>query len=79
MRHDETIAVKTTGNNLQDYENTYKSFRWEEVEQQFTWAKTGKVNAGYEAIDRHVDEGKKTKSPCIIVMPSGTRNIPFTS
>ena len=61
MRHDETIAVKTTGNNLQDYENTYKSFRWEEVEQQFTWAKTGKVNAAYEAIDRHVDEGKKDK------------------
>ncbi|MGA8942409.1 MAG: acetate--CoA ligase [Thermoactinomyces sp.] len=61
MKHDELIAVQTTGNNLQNYDETYKKFRWEDVEKHFTWSKTGKVNAAYEAIDRHVDEGKKDR------------------
>ncbi len=61
MRHDELIAVQTTGNNLQNYDECYENFCWNDVEKQFTWSKTGKVNAAYEAIDRHVDEGKKDK------------------
>lgn len=61
MKHDELIAVQTTGNNLQNYDECCKNFRWEDVEKQFTWSKTGKLNAAYEAIDRHVDEGKKDK------------------
>lgn len=61
MRNDELIAVQTTGNNLQNYDEYYKNFRWEDVKKEFTWSKTGKVNAAYEAIDRHIDEGKKDK------------------
>jgi acetyl-CoA synthetase len=44
--------------NLKDYEETCKSMDWQEVQQYFTWSRTGKVNIVYEAIDRHVDEGR---------------------
>lgn len=47
--------------NLKDYENTYKNFKWEEVEKAFSWYETGKINMAYECIDRHVDEGKGHK------------------
>ena len=44
--------------NLKDYEEARKNFNWKDVEKHFTWFETGKVNMVYEAIDRHVDEGK---------------------
>ncbi|TCS83211.1 acetate--CoA ligase [Tepidibacillus fermentans] len=47
--------------NLTDYDEMYRNFSWEEVEQFFSWSKTGLVNIVYEAIDRHVDEGKGNK------------------
>ncbi|MBL7100492.1 MAG: acetate--CoA ligase [Nanoarchaeota archaeon] len=47
--------------NLKDYEKTYKNFKWEDVEKEFSWYKTGKVNMAYEAIDKHVEEGKKDR------------------
>lgn len=47
--------------NMQDYEQTYKDFDWKNVEQAFSWSKTGKINMAYECIDRHVDEGKGDK------------------
>ncbi|MGI2296411.1 acetate--CoA ligase [Paenibacillus sp. GXUN7292] len=42
---------------LQDYQKAVESFNWQDVEQHFTWYKTGKVNMVYECLDRHVDEG----------------------
>ncbi|MDT8859371.1 acetate--CoA ligase [Alkalihalobacillus sp. MEB130] len=47
--------------NLESYEQTAQSFDWKETESQFTWSKTGQVNLAYEAIDRHVEEGKANK------------------
>ncbi|GAE32404.1 acetate--CoA ligase [Halalkalibacter hemicellulosilyticus] len=44
--------------NLTNYEDTNQSFNWKDVEGTFSWAKTGLVNMAYEAIDRHVDNGK---------------------
>lgn len=61
MQHTERVAVQTTGNNMQNYEETVRSFDWSQVEQTFTWFKTGKVNAAYEAIDRHAESDKKDK------------------
>jgi acetyl-CoA synthetase len=61
MNHDERIAVQTTGNNLKNYEEAYHSFDWSQVEKEFTWSQTGKVNAAYEAIDRHAEFGKGDK------------------
>ncbi len=47
--------------NLKSYEDTYASFDWKEAEKAFSWSETGKVNAAYEAIDRHAESGKKDK------------------
>lgn len=51
--------------NLRNYDETIKEMSWKDIEQKFTWAKTGKVNMVYEAIDRHVDEGKGNKTAFI--------------
>ncbi|MFV9510281.1 acetate--CoA ligase [Tepidibacillus sp. LV47] len=53
--------------NMSDYEKTYRNFSWENVEQFFSWSKTGLVNIVYEAIDRHVDEGKGDKVALLYV------------
>lgn len=47
--------------NLHNYDLARKEANWKDVEKQFTWSKTAKVNMVYEAIDRHVDEGKGEK------------------
>jgi acetyl-CoA synthetase len=59
--HDERIEVTASGSNLGSYEETYASFRLDEVEKQFSWHETGKVNMAHEAIDRHVHNGKGEK------------------
>ncbi|WP_044893380.1 acetate--CoA ligase [Bacillus alveayuensis] len=52
----------TKGNyNLENYEETYQNFDWKEAEKNFTWYETGKVNAAYEAIDRHAEGFRKNK------------------
>jgi len=47
---------------LNNYEEVKKSFQWEDVKNVFSWSKTGNVNAAYECIDRHVDEGNGEKT-----------------
>ncbi|MEK4175995.1 acetate--CoA ligase [Aeribacillus sp. FSL K6-1305] len=60
MKVEALPAIK--GNyNLANYEEAYASFDWKEVEENFSWSKTGKINAAYEAIDRHADGPKKNK------------------
>jgi acetyl-CoA synthetase len=59
--HDEFLETTEGTNNLQNYEETYKSFDWAEVETQFSWNETGKVNMAYEAIDRHAEGARKDK------------------
>lgn len=52
----------TKGNfNLKDYDSTYETFDWTEVEKNFTWSETGRVNAAYEAIDKHAETFRKNK------------------
>ncbi len=57
----ETFPPQALASNLQDYDATRKDFRWEQVEQDFTWSRTGQLNIAYEAIDRHVAEGRGDK------------------
>lgn len=61
MEHGEKLAVEVESSNLGSYEEAVDRFRWEDVETQFSWAQTGKVNLAYEAIDRHVAAGKGDK------------------
>lgn len=59
--HQERIPAMSTNGNLQSYENARETFSWDQIEKQFSWYTTGKVNMAYEAIDRHVDNGKGNK------------------
>jgi acetyl-CoA synthetase len=47
--------------NLQNYDKTYSQFNWTDVEKNFSWYETGKVNMAYEAIDRHCETHRKNK------------------
>ena len=49
----EALPVTKGNYNLEDYEQTYRNFDWSEVEKNFSFAETGRVNVAYEAIDRH--------------------------
>ncbi|MDY6932792.1 MAG: acetate--CoA ligase [Spirochaetota bacterium] len=47
--------------NLKSYEDVYDKFQWSDVERDFTWYNTGKVNIAYEAIDKHTENWRKNK------------------
>ncbi|WNS81715.1 acetate--CoA ligase [Domibacillus sp. DTU_2020_1001157_1_SI_ALB_TIR_016] len=57
----EALSAVQGNYNLADYDQTYASFDWKEAEKAFSWSQTGKVNAAYEAIDRHAESGKGEK------------------
>jgi acetyl-CoA synthetase len=59
--HNEKIVATTTKSNLGNYDTVKMNFKWEEVEQQFTWSQTGKLNMAYEAIDRHAESSRSDK------------------
>jgi len=62
--------------NMIDYAATRRKFSWTEVEKEFSWSKTGKVNMAYEAIDRHAEAGAGTRSPCTTSTTTSTRSTP---
>lgn len=51
--------------NMEDYDAVAGSFKWGEVEKEFSWYKTGKVNLAYEAVDRMADEKGKGGMPAL--------------
>ncbi|MGR3765377.1 acetate--CoA ligase [Rossellomorea sp. NS-SX7] len=57
----EALPVTKGNYNLESYENTYDTFDWNEVEKEFSWHETGRVNLAYEAIDRHAESFRKNK------------------
>ncbi|PEL12519.1 acetate--CoA ligase [Bacillus sp. AFS017336] len=57
----EALPVKNGQFNLKNYEETYKNFKWEDVEKEFSWYTTQKYNAAFEAIDRHANSDRKDK------------------
>jgi acetyl-CoA synthetase len=57
----EALPVTKGDFNLTNYENTYDNFDWKEVEKQFSWYESGRVNMAYEAIDRHAESYRKNK------------------
>lgn len=66
----EKIPVTEGQFNLQNYEAAYESFDWNEVEKQFSWYETGRVNMAYEAVDRHLLTDRKDKTALIYSDPS---------
>lgn len=57
----ERLPATASGSNMTNYEETYNQFDLAQIEQQFSWHATGKVNMAYEAIDRHVEQGRGDK------------------
>lgn len=57
----EKIPVIPGRFNLQNYDETYASFDFDEVEKEFSWYETGKVNMAYECLDRHLSTDRKNK------------------
>jgi acetyl-CoA synthetase len=62
---------------LSDYETARSGFRWEDVHQEFDWAKTGKVNMAHEAIDRHLTRGRRNKLALIYTDKEHTARFTF--
>ncbi|WP_213525792.1 acetate--CoA ligase [Paenibacillus sp. J31TS4] len=60
-QQDQILAAVDPQPNMENYEKTRESFNWKDVEKEFTWHTTGKVNAAYEAIDRHAESSRKDK------------------
>lgn len=51
----EIIVARAIAPNMASYDQTRADFNWDDVEKQFSWYTTGKVNMAYEAIDRHAE------------------------
>jgi acetyl-CoA synthetase len=57
----ELIKKSPVKANLEDYESAYGSFSWEEAKKEISYFPDGKVNAAYNAIDRHINNGRRNK------------------
>ncbi|HSW88608.1 MAG TPA: acetate--CoA ligase [Candidatus Saccharimonadales bacterium] len=59
IRKDQEKFVKEP--NIPNYEEAYKTFSWQEAAHNVDFFADGTFNAAYNAIDRHVEHGKKDK------------------
>jgi acetyl-CoA synthetase len=50
------ITAQNPEANLKDYDRTYQSFSWSDIEKEFAWYETGQINIAHEAIDRWADD-----------------------
>ncbi|MDI3256499.1 MAG: acetate--CoA ligase [Kyrpidia sp.] len=77
LDHNERIPVMSKRFNLKDYEEARRTFKWEDIEPRFTWHRTGKVNAAYECIDRHVEEGRGDQVALLYSDPNRNESYTF--
>src|SRR5690606_56619 len=57
----EALPARAGVHQLHNYEEIAENFDWTEVEKEFSWYESGKVNMAHEAIDRHADSDRKNK------------------
>ena len=67
---------KNIDSNLKDYFKACKTFRWSQVEKEFDWFRTKKVNIVHEAIDRHAQGGRKNKVALFFWDPAPSPKFP---
>ena len=53
--------------NLENYEETYEKFDWNDFYEEIEWFEGKKLNAAYNAIDRQTKTWRKTKLHCIVM------------
>ncbi len=73
---DSLKASSLSDHHLKDYDETVATFNWEESEKAFSWYSTGKLNAAYEAIDRHAESSKREKTA--LIFDDGIRKESYT-
>ncbi len=61
MNKTEILNPRDPQATLKDYQEAYDKFHWEEVEREFSWYTSGRVNVAYEAVDRHAQSWRKNK------------------
>ncbi|MBX9724159.1 MAG: AMP-binding protein, partial [Candidatus Obscuribacterales bacterium] len=47
--------------NLEDYDAAYASFSWDDAKKEISWFANGKMNAAFNAVDRHMNNGRRNK------------------
>jgi len=77
MHTHESIPSTGKPSNLVSYEQTYASFRWEDIHAEFSWHTSGNVNMAYELIDKHTLTDRKDKTALLYVDDAGTRAYTF--
>jgi acetyl-CoA synthetase len=59
------MDAKALPPNLANYEETYASFSWQEAEKEVEWFNGHKINAAYNAVERHCLTKRKDKTALI--------------
>jgi acetyl-CoA synthetase len=71
------IIEKHWPGNMPDYEKACAEFRFEDVEKEFTWNETNRVNVAHEAIDRHAEGWRKNNVALYADGPDGALKFTF--
>lgn len=57
----ELIKKPASRANIENYEQDYQQFNWEDAKKEISYFTGGKLNAAYNAVDRHMHDGKRNK------------------
>ncbi|WP_066195221.1 MULTISPECIES: acetate--CoA ligase [Gracilibacillus] len=72
------VPARSGNHNVGDLETLKETFDWGEINKAFSWNETGKVNAAYEAIDRHAENpNKKNQTALIYSAPDREESLTF--
>ncbi|MFP3912033.1 MAG: AMP-binding protein [Desulfobacteraceae bacterium] len=66
------VSAENPEANLGDYQEKYRSFKWEDVAECFTWHTTGRINMAHEAVDRWAMDPDKKDRTALIFEKGGT-------
>ncbi|HEY9732745.1 MAG TPA: acetate--CoA ligase [Drouetiella sp.] len=47
--------------NIENYEQSYETFNWDDAKKEISYFAGGKMNAAYNAVDRHMHDGRRNK------------------
>ncbi len=65
------IEAENPQANLGPYEKARQSFSWMEIESEFPWSRTGKLNMAHEAVDRWVKDPAAAERAALIFEKAG--------
>ncbi len=57
----EIIKKSPVKANVEDYASLYASFSWDQAKSELSYFAGGKINAAYNAVDRHLNDGRRNK------------------